>query len=99
MSAGKVQTNRDNVNVLVETTNSSNTHYHSTDKAVDVEKVLSDDEIVNLWRNRDQNNELHLAKDWIGKQKGYAWSNIEDGTLNISCGSIVKYEERGGKDD
>ena len=88
---GQVQTNEHKVNVLVDTVNSDNRHFSHLNRRVKVIKVLSDDEIIQLWKNRKEKNELELAKDWIEKQDGYAYSNCTDKTLNIQRGSIVKY--------
>ncbi len=88
----KVQRNQENVNVLVDTDNSSNRHYSSLDKRVTLDRVLADDEIIKLWENRTGNDKLKLAKDWIKRQNGYSVSNCVDDTLNIDFGSIVKYD-------
>lgn len=93
---GKVQTNDYKVNVLVETVTSSNQHYSHLNKEVSVTKVLSDEEIIDLWKNRKVkgDDELELAKKWLMKEKGYAISNIKDDTLNIDFDSVVAYKER-----
>lgn len=92
MNKAKVQTNKYNVNVLVETKSSSNRHYSHLNKEVEVTKVLTDDEIVELWENRKEDDKLELAKNWIKKQDGYAISDCVDETLNINFNSIVKYK-------
>lgn len=89
---GKVQTNDYKVNVLVETESSSNQHYSHLNRGVIISKVLTDDEIIELWRNRKDNDELQLAKDWIKKQPNYATSNCEDKKNNIKYQSIVNYK-------
>lgn len=88
----KVQTNEYKVNVLVETTNSSNQHYSSLDKTVDIVEVLTDHQILQVWLNRDTKDELALAKDWIKRQEGYAISDCSDDTINLSGNGIVKYK-------
>jgi len=90
---GQVQTNNAKINVLVDTTNSDNRHYHYSNRKVSIVKVLSNDEIIEAWRNRPENDELELAKRWIAKQTGFATSNCEDETLNIDYSSIVKFNE------
>lgn len=90
----KVQTNDESINILVETTSSSNRHYSHLDKMVDVIRVLSDSEIIELWEQRKiDDNKLSLAKVWIQKQEGYAVSNCVDNSMLISYSSVVKYEE------
>lgn len=89
---GQVQTNDLKVNVLVDTKNSSNRHFSSFNREVVVIKVLSDDEIIELWQNRKENDKLDLAKNWIKKQDGYAVSNCVDETLDIDFNSIIKYQ-------
>ena len=90
---GKVQTNSYGINVLVETYNSSNQHFHHTNKRIEVLKVLTDEEIISIWENRGINDKLILAKNWIKKEKGYSVSNCNDETLNINSNSIVNYKE------
>lgn len=89
----KVQTNEHNVNVLVETNNSSNQSWSHLNREVDLNKVLTDEEIIELWKNREIDDKLQIAKDWIKKQQGYAISICIDETLNITFRSIVKYIE------
>jgi hypothetical protein len=88
---GKVQTNGNKVNVLVETNNSDNKHCSSLNRRINVTKVLTDQEIIELWKNRKVDDELELAKNWIKKQEGYAVCNCVDDTLNITYNSIVEY--------
>jgi len=90
----KVQTNDYKVNVLVETTNSTNMHYSHLNKQVQIDKVLSDEEIIELWENRKVDDKLKLAKDWIKTQEGYATSNCVDDSLDIDYNSIVKYSNK-----
>jgi len=95
MIIGKVQTTKDNVNVLVETQDSSNSHYHHFNVNVNVNKVLTDIEILEIWRNRDldmQELELDLAKNWLKKQPNYAVSNCVDYKNNITYNSIIQYK-------
>lgn len=92
MKNAKVQTNDYGVNVLVETNESNNRHCSNLNVDVNVEKVLTDEEIIEVWRNRDSGDELKLAKNWIMKQKGYAISSCVDGIRGIKHNSIVKYE-------
>lgn len=87
----KVQTNEYNVNLLVETEKSSNRHFSSYNKEVLVTAVLTDSEIIKLWKERKNDDEIELAKNWIREQEGYAISNCVDKTLNITYRSIVKY--------
>ena len=88
---GKVQTNNEGINILVETTNSNNRHIWHLNKNVKGVKKLTDQEILDIW-NTSKKDELALAKDWIKKQKGYATSNCVDLTLKIDYDSIVKYK-------
>lgn len=88
----KVQTNNEKVNVLVETTTSTNRHYSHLNKEVLITEVLSNEEIIALWQNRKDNDILELAKNWIEKQDGYAVSNCVDKRMNINHNSVVKYE-------
>ena len=92
MSSGKVQTNEYKVNVLVETTNSNNRHYSSHNRPIEVVKVLSDEEILEAWKNRTDENELELAKNWIKRQDGFAFSACRDKVLNIDYQSVVEFK-------
>lgn len=92
MSLGKVQTNDYKVNVLVETKASNNRHYSSHNREIEVVKVLTDDEILEVWRNRPDGNELELAKNWIKKQDGFAVSSCVDDTLGIDYQSVVQFK-------
>lgn len=67
---GKVQTSNYGNNILVETETSTNKHYSYLNFMVSVEKVLTDDEIISLWEQRDCDDRLELAKNWIKKQGG-----------------------------
>ena len=92
MKANKVQTNDYGVNVLVETKTSNNHHISHLNREVEIVSVLSDEEIITEWQNRDKSNELEYAKDWIKKQKGFAISNCNDKESNIGYGTIVKFK-------
>lgn len=74
MKKGKVQTNEYSVNVLVETEDSSNTHYHHSDKEVNCRK-LSDEEIKESYINNVGEPSLEDMKDKLKKISGYAISN------------------------
>ena len=94
ITTGKVQTNEYKVNVLVETQDSSNRHYHHSNVPVNVNKVLTDIEILEIWKNRDLTiqKELELAKDWIKTQPNYAVSSCIDKVNNIDYQSIIQYD-------
>lgn len=87
-----VHTNKHDVNVLVQTTNSNNRHHYHLNKSVKIEKVLSDKDLIKLYKDAEYPNLLQNAKDWAKKQKGYAISNVEDKIANINCSSIVKFK-------
>ena len=89
---GKVQNNEHGVNVLVETDTSSNSHISRFNTDVTIVSVLTDSEIVAMWKNRDDKDEIDLAKQWIKSQDGYATSNCKDEYLGISHQSIVKFK-------
>lgn len=88
MKKGKVQTNENNVNVLVEHEDSTNTHFSSLDVRVMCEK-LSDIEIVNEF------NKLTLTKkemiQILQKKKGFAVSNIHSMNGDFTTGDLFKY--------
>jgi hypothetical protein len=90
-NSAQVQTNEHKVNVLVETKNSSNSHYCHLNRDIEVVKVLTDDEIIDLWKKRKRTDELVLAKDWVKKQDGYAVSNCFDESLDIHYNSVISY--------
>ena len=92
-SFGKVQVNNEMVNVLVETRDSNNNHHSHLNHPVLLIGVLSDDEIVQLWEKRNENDKLKLAKDRIKKQDGYAISNCVDNKFGIKSNTIVRYEK------
>lgn len=91
---GKVQKNIHGVNVLVETTNSTNRNSSNSNKSVVISNILSDLEVLNIWKNRniDLDKELEIAKRWIRKQDTYAVSSCKDETINISHSSIVEFK-------
>lgn len=89
----KVQTNKHSENVLVQTEKSDNRHYSHLNRAVLIQSVLTDEEIIKVWKNRDENDDLKLAKDWIVRQDGYASSNCIDKIHRIKYGTIVKFKE------
>ncbi len=88
MKKGKVQTTKDNINVLVEHEDGTNRHY-GPDVDVLCEK-LSDMEIVNEF------NKLTLTKKEMIKilqtRKGFAVSNIQSKNNDFVSGDLFKYE-------
>jgi len=87
MSKGKVQKNGLGVNVLVSTTESNNRHYSHLNKSIKVEKVLSDDEILELWETVNEEDRIDLMKDWLKFREGYAVSNCKE-HKNLACHSL-----------
>lgn len=89
MKKGKVQTNEEKINVLVEHEDGTNTHFSSLDVRVMCEK-LSDTEIVNEF------NKLTLTKkemiQILQKKEGFAVSNIHSMNKDFTYGDLFKYE-------
>lgn len=58
-----------------------------------IDKILSEEEIIELWRSRDNTDELELAVRWIMKQPNYALSEITDPKLKLeSWDTVVKFK-------
>jgi len=87
----KVQTNDHGVTVLVETEHSTNRHHSPLNRRVKNIRVLSDDEIIERWRKRMENDELILAKAWIKRMQCFAISNCEDTKLKLKYNDIVQF--------
>ena len=87
---GQVQNNIHGVNVLVDIDKAPGSHYSGANRRVKVEKILTDEEIIELWEAREQNDKLELAKKWIRRQDGYATSNLKYKKINHS--TIVKFK-------
>lgn len=91
----KVQKNDCGVNVLVETNESSNTHYSHLNFFVEIEKVLTDEEILQQYLKKSTKEEkLKSAKNWIKKQDGFAVSNVIDETINVDYDSIIAFKKQ-----
>jgi ribosomal protein S4E len=89
---GKVQKNKKGVNVLVEISGGDTRSFYSLNKKVVVNNVLSNEEIIKLWKLRKIDDELKLARAWLIRQDGYALSVCEGD--NISYSSVVQYTEK-----
>lgn len=92
ITVGKVQTNENDINVLVETDKSTNQHYSHLNKLVNVTKILTDEEIIAIWETRSSLGKLEEAKRWIKGQDGYAVSNCLDEKNDIKHSSIIEYK-------
>jgi hypothetical protein len=88
MKKGKVQTNEEKINVLVEHEDGTNTHFSSLDVRVTCEK-LSDEEIVNEF------NKLTLTKkemiEILRKRYGFAVSQVHSKNGDFTTGDLFKY--------
>lgn len=92
---GEVQTVGDGTNVLVVTHTSSNRHYSSLNVSVNVVGVLSDEEVINIWRKQmTPADELEAARLFLKKKANYAVSQCTDKQNDIAYGSIVKYKTK-----
>lgn len=89
MKKGKVQTNEEKINVLVEHEDGTNTHFSSLDVDVLCEK-LSDMEIVNEF------NKLTLTKkemiQILQVRKGFAVSQVHSKNKDFQYGDLFKYK-------
>ena len=96
MTKGKVQTNDYGNNILVETTNSSNQHWHYTNKPVEVIKVLSKEEVIakglEVLQGKTIDEQYKALKRLLMQEEGYASSNCSDDSIGLRYGDIVQFE-------
>lgn len=102
--SGKVQTNDEKVNVLVDFDGSSNRHYSHLDFPVEVEKVLTNEEIIAIAEaNKDSKEYLELCKSLVKRIPGYATASSSNkptrsntatgGEFIVEYSDIVKYKK------
>ena len=90
MKKGKVQTNENKVNVLVEHEDGNNRHYHSSDFSV-LCKLMTTKEIDEEYSKRIQPATLEDKIDFLKKIKGFAVSHVSNQKNNLNYGQLFKY--------
>jgi len=89
MKKGKVQTNSQKVNVLVEHEDCSSRHYSSLDQNV-VCKKMSDDEISKAFSKIELS--LEDKKNFLQTRKGFATSSVFSKENGISYSDLFSYK-------
>ena len=90
MKKGKVQTNENKVNVLVEHEDGNNRHYHSSDFSVLCE-LMTTEEINEEYSKRIQPPTLEDKIDFLKKVEGFAISHVSNQENNLTYGQLFKY--------
>jgi hypothetical protein len=86
---GKVQTNKQNINILLSVVGGNHQHFHYSDFEVECE-VMSDEEIRTEYRKRIGEPTIKDMKDKLKIIEGFAISDIiED---NIKDNDLVKFK-------
>lgn len=87
----KVQTTHAGKNILVETTNESR-HSHPTDKLVTIVDVLTNAQIIELYKARmPEEDIIRIAIDWLAHQPEFAKSNVRGGEHNLKYGDLIQF--------
>ena len=92
MKKGKVQTNRYNINVLVEYEDCNSKHYHYPDFGV-LCQPMTIDEINKEYGKRVQPPTLDDKIRFLQKIEGFAISNVYSEENNIQYDQLFKYEK------
>ncbi len=90
MKKGKVQTNENKVNVLVEHEDGNNRHYHSSDFSVLCE-LMTTEEINEEYSKRIQPPTLEDKIDFLKKIESFAISHVFNQKNNLNYGQLFKY--------
>ena len=94
-SVAKVQNNSEDRNILVQSSGSNNKHFSEKNFYVDIERVLTDDDLMGMIGEIPQECITRAIKEHLATQDGYAISNVFDQMNLIKPGSLVVYKKRG----
>jgi hypothetical protein len=90
--SNKVQTNTLGVNILVECENSTTSHHSHLDFDVEIIKVLTEEELMEMVSTLSRNEILEAVKRCLRKKPGYAISAVSSKDDRIKDDDIVQYK-------